>query len=77
MIVIPAKAGISLHRRFAFLAGDFADEFRHEVAGELCADLCDEFAGAIIADFKMRNTFRVVQLVQVVGEDALFKKLSA
>ena len=64
------------HRRFAFFSGDFTDEFWHEIAGELGANLRNKFLGAFIADFKMCNAFRMVQLVQVVGEDSLLKKLA-
>ena len=62
-----------LNRCLAFLAGDFTDKFRHEVAGELGADLCDEFAGAFVANFEVRDSFCMVELVQVVGEDALLE----
>ena len=37
----------------------------------------DEFAGAFVADFEMGDSFRMVELVQVVGEYPLLKKLAA
>ena len=45
----------------------------HLIAGELGANLRDEFSGAFVADFKMGDAFRVVELVQVVGKYALLK----
>jgi len=67
----------NLHRRLALFAGDFADQLWHEIAGELGADLRDEFAGTFVADFKMGDAFRMVELVQVVGEDALLEEPAA
>lgn len=64
---------LHLHWRFALFAGDFSHELGHLIAGELGADLRDEFSGAFITDFKMGNAFRVVELMQVVGEYALLK----
>ena len=63
----------NLHRRLALFPGDFSNEFRYEVAGEFCAYLRDEFAGAFITDLEMGNTFRVVELMQIVGEHALLE----
>lgn len=71
------KAGccffLYLHRGLALFSGDFSHELGHLIAGELGADLRDEFSGAFVADFKMGNAFRVVELVQVVGEHSLLK----
>ena len=59
---------IPLYRRLALLAGDFSYEFRHEVAGQFGADFCNQFAGFVIAHFKVGNSVRMVQLVQVVQQ---------
>ena len=67
----------NLHRRFALFAGDFADQLWYEITGELGADLRDEFAGAFVADFKVGDAFRMVELVQVVGEDSLLEEPAA
>ena len=64
---------LHLHRRLALFSGDFSHELGHLIAGELGADLRDEFSGAFVADFKMGNAFRVVELVQVVGENSLLE----
>ena len=66
-----------LHRRLALFAGDFSHELGDLIAGELRANLRDEFAGAFVADFEMGDSFRVVELVQVVGEDSLLEEFSA
>ena len=66
-----------LHRRLALFSGDFSHELGHLIAGELGADLRDEFSGAFVADFKMGNAFRVVELVQVVGEYTLLEQPAA
>ena len=68
---------IILDRSFAFLSSNFPDEFWHEVAGQLGADFCNQLACFVIAHFKVGNSVRMVQLVQVVGEYTLFKKLAA
>ncbi|WP_369696967.1 ImmA/IrrE family metallo-endopeptidase [Fibrobacter succinogenes] len=44
----------------ALFAGDFAHELGHLIAGELGANLRDEFSGVFVADFKMGDAFRVV-----------------
>ena len=64
---------LRLHWCLALFAGDFSHELGHLIAGELGADLRDELSGSFVADFKMGDAFRVVELVQVVGEYALLK----
>lgn len=64
------RHGRSEQGNFRWLARDFADVSRHEVAGQPGAECGDQAAAFGLGYFEMGRPGDAIELVQVVGHDA-------